>query len=188
MTTYDVLDGPGREQPRRAPRLLLVGIVVLAALAWGADRWAQSRELDRLVAAVSATEGVVDASAESLRSLEQYQGTGENGSAALRASLLGNLGRDAGRWTGQLDEQHRAVSSVHVLPWHSGLRRARATYLTRVGSWSRFLAQIHANPEQLLGERPELRTTRDAAATALDAVAGGRRDVAHLTAGLRGEG
>ena len=190
MTTYDVLGGPGRDAPRRVPRRWLAALVVLAALAWGGDRWAQARELDRLVGAARTTEVVVGASAESLRSLQEYQSAalGGQGSPALRASLLGNLGHDAARWTPQVDEQRRAVAAVWVLPWHRGLRRARAAYLARVQGWSQYLSQVQLDPALRFGGRPDLRNDRETAAGALAAVGGGRRDVARLATALRGGG
>ena len=190
MTTYDVLGGPGRDTPRRVPRRLLAVLAVLAALAWSGDRWAQARELDQLVTAARTTEVVVGASAESLRSLQEYQSAalGGPGSPALRASLRGNLGHDAARWTPQVDEQRRAVAAVWVLPWHGGLRRARAAYLARVRSWSQYLSQVQLDPAQRRGQRPNLRHDRDTAADALAAIAGDRRDVARLTTALRGGG
>ena len=190
MTTYDVLGGPGRDAPRRVPRRWLAALVVLAALAWGGDRWAQSRELDRLVGAARSTEVVVGASAESLRSLQEYQSAalGGQGSPALRASLLSNLGHDAARWTPQVDEQRRAVAAVWVLPWHRGLRRARAAYLARVQGWAQYLSQVQLDPAQRFGGRSDLRTDRETAAGALAAVGGGRRDVTRLATALRGGG
>ena len=161
MTTYDVLGGPGRDAPRRVPRRLLAVLALLAALAWSGDRWARARELDRL---------------------------GGRGSPALRASLFGNLGHDAARWTPQVDERRRAVAAVSVLPWHSGLRRARAAYLARVQGWSEYLSQVQLDPAQRHGPRLDLRHDRDIAAVALAAVAGDRRDVARLATALRGGG
>lgn len=190
VTTYDVLGGPGRDAPRRVPRRLLAVLALLAALAWSGDRLARARELDRLVTAARTTEVVVGASAESLRSLREYQSAalGGRGSPALRASLFGNLGHDAARWTPQVDERRRAVAAVSVLPWHSGLRRARAAYLARVQGWSEYLSQVQLDPAQRHGPRLDLRHDRDIAAVALAAVAGDRRDVARLATALRGGG
>ena len=152
VTTYDVLGGPGRDAPRRVPRRLLAVLALLAALAWSGDRLARARELDRLVTAARTTEVVVGASAESLRSLREYQSAalGGRGSPALRASLFGNLGHDAARWTPQVDERRRAVAAVSVLPWHSGLRRARAAYLARVRVES--VKQMLLNPHARMSE------------------------------------
>lgn len=167
----DVVSG-GAEPASRRSRALLVTAVLLAVVAFGADRWWADRERARLGAAVLAGEQTVTGSRTSLAGLAAYSAGllySADVPAGARRSAYGNLGDDARRWAPRVDAAREAVAGTDVLPWHTGTREARAAYDLRLQAWADVLRRFAADPQSGVGDDPAVTQARIAAQDALRA-------------------
>ena len=152
---------------------MLLVVVLLGIAAVGADRWRHSDEVRSVTAAVVAAEDAVELSRLHVAGVVEYQSVllfRDGVRPAIRTSLLLGLAREAARNLPRLMEMRASVAEIRLLPWHSELRAAVRSYLSRLDAWIAHLTRTADNAEALFRPAPAVAETRSRAAAALEKV------------------
>jgi hypothetical protein len=155
---------PGRLQ-------LVLGALVLVAVAFLADWWQANREMDRLLDEVEASEGQVAAAVENLEYTIRFSTLAgldpdatEEVREAARVEAARRLAVASARAAQAVQEAGTDVQEVGILPWHGSLRDARAAYVEHNAAWVSVFVAGATEPARLvdpaLGE--EVRATSSA--------------------------
>jgi hypothetical protein len=169
-----VESGAPSGQPRRARSAAVLAVIVL--LGAGA-RWVDDRErrqsFDALMACVGSGQAAIsDGRARASFMSDYIQPAISSGPAPdVRAGLYELVQQAAAGSLPTLRAARAGCRRVDLLPWHSGLRTAHASYLAYVDDELAVAQAIAAEGSEIYAERPRLLRLRERASAALTATA-----------------
>ncbi len=144
MSSHDVLGAEGR-LPRRGLRVVVIAALVAAVTGFGADRWQQHREADRLLRCVIAGQDQVGYAFRKVAATLTYSSpalTAADSRPVVRASLTEIVQKTARDAVPAVRASGALCSQGNVLRWHPAQRGARSRYLDYLGHEADRLAAV----------------------------------------------
>ncbi|MDT7573168.1 MAG: hypothetical protein QOE05_3342 [Actinomycetota bacterium] len=180
--------GTEPQRKRRLPTALLAVAVVFAGALFAGNNVAERHELDRLLARVDAAQDTIAYSNHRVQATVDYTRPllfGANVPADVRAGLQQLVAESAAGQVGSVEHERATAAAVSVLPWHRGMRRAKAALVTYLAARASYLRGVAANSRTLYVEHPELDVLLDRTRAAFRA-AGGGAEVKRVDAAFAG--
>lgn len=154
--------GPSTRRPGRLK--IILGALVLVAVAVGADWWQANREMDALLEKVEGTERQISSAVENLEFTIRFSvlaGLDENASQevrdAARAQATQRLAVASARAAQAMERARTDMESVRIVPWHRSLRDAKSASADHSAAWLDLFVAAAAEPARLvdpsLGDR-----------------------------------
>ena len=180
--------GDDTPRSRRVPVALGV-LLAVVLLGLGGDHLLRVRETDALLtrtAAATATARYADGRVLAVVTYASPQLFAADTPAGVRAGLVRLVQDEAGAQQPRVDAAADRVGAVRVLPWHGGLRAARAAVVAHVRARGEGLARASQDGDALFAVDPAVRASSRAAREALLAVVSGPDAPQRVDAALAG--